>query len=169
MHSINTILIRKSEIRNSKINSILDGNDLHLDIPYLELPEDIIVFPTLSKKEVVNHFGPDVNFVYVETDYFGGDGDQSASLNRTISKEKFGQKFIKQSDLDRGYITISDGPRINDILKEYGVQRTNGNDEFDTIHLGRYRQNKDFLHETEYWKKTQKSLIDQIVKNTKSF
>mgnify|MGYP003437195146 CR=1 FL=1 len=33
---------------------------------------------------------------------------------------------------------------INSVLKEMGIEKTNGHDEFDTIGLGKYRSNSDF-------------------------
>ena len=33
---------------------------------------------------------------------------------------------------------------INSVLKEMGIEKTNGHDEFDTIGLGKYRSNTDF-------------------------
>lgn len=83
MHNIDVILIKKSEIRNSKINSILNDIDRETTIPYLELPQDILAFPTISKDDVEKYFGADVKFVNVKTDYFGGSRSQSATLNIT--------------------------------------------------------------------------------------
>lgn len=64
------------------------------------------------------------SLAYIETDYFGGIGSQSGVL------------------YNNGKIEI--GPArsqgiINQILQRLGVYKVNGEDEFDSIHLGCYR------------------------------
>lgn len=68
----------------------------------------------------------DLNLEYVrlKTDYFGGAGEQFAS-------------FIKND-------VVTECKSIDEALKMLGVVRNTECDEFDTIHLGRYRSNSDF-------------------------
>lgn len=70
---------------------------------------------------------------YIETDYFGGVGTQSAAVweaRRTILPPR------------RGDI----GP-INDALRLLGVTRTQTQDEFAVAGLGRHRRNEDWQHD----------------------
>lgn len=149
MHFVNLILIRKSELRNSKISSIIDGGDFpNLDIPYLVLPQDIIAFPTLEKADVCKNFGSGVTFMAISTDYFGGPGNQSASLNETIIYDNnFHYKTLKTSHV------------INKILYKYGVICENGQDEFDSINLGRYRTNEEYIKEIKTLRLIEKLLV----------
>ncbi len=70
---------------------------------------------------------------YVETEYFGGNGVQSAAVWER-GAIAFGPK---QADV---------GP-INEALRLLGVERTNAKDEFDTVGLGRHRGNKGWIEE----------------------
>jgi len=140
MHCVNLILIRKSELRNSKISSIIDdGTFPKLSIEYLNLPQDIMAFPNLEKADVCKNFGGGIIFMAISTDYFGGAGDQSASLNETII---FGDNFhYKKTKVSH------DVDAIDKLLAEYGVIRVGDKDEFDSIDLGRYRSNDDYIKE----------------------
>lgn len=69
---------------------------------------------------------------YIETDYFGGPGDQGAVLYRAGSA-LYGPE---RADI---------GP-ISEVLKLMGVQKGDSDfDEFDTAGLGRYRENADWI------------------------
>ena len=70
---------------------------------------------------------------YVETEYFGGDGVQSAAVWER-GAIAFGPK---QADV---------GP-INEALRLLGVERTSAKDEFDTVGLDRHRGNKGWIEE----------------------
>lgn len=110
-------------------------DDKKLDLQYVELPQGMLAFPELYNKSVYKKLGEGIKFVNLSTDYFGGAGGQRAEIN------------ISTSDKE-GYKTISESyeyDAINKILKEYGVTCEDGSDEFDTINLGRYRKNEDFL------------------------
>lgn len=136
MHSINTIIIKETELRDKKINDIL-SDAKSKKIKSVNLEHGMIAFPTLHKGDVAKFFGSDVTFVEVKTNYFGGSGDQSAGLYKSKIK---GFKQIKFLDSEFDW---SINP-INDILKEYGLVKNPNMDEFDTINLGRYRTNEDF-------------------------
>ena len=73
--------------------------------------------------ELVYHFANELGmerYAIIQTDYFAGIGEQSASL-------------YKKGNL------IIENKSINDVLKELGVKRKHFADEFDTLNLGEYR------------------------------
>lgn len=85
----------------------------------------------LTEYKIISYssiFVPQCDYVFVETNYFGGFGDQDA--------------YICQS----GRITkpTKDFGQINEMLKLFGVIREDDKDEFDTIGLGKYRDMDDF-------------------------
>ena len=153
-HCISVILIKKSELRDFSIQKILENNEIKNDnFNYrLELPCDIVAFPLQSMTEISKILGPGVTFVSIQTDYFGGFGEQSASIN--ITKEKGCWNFLRKENNDNA---------INTILKEYGVIKDpkyfGTKDEFDTINLGNYRDNNDMIKATDYWKENKSSIL----------
>ena len=72
---------------------------------------------------------------YVETEYFGGDGDQGAIVARE-GKIVFGP-------------AAGDGS-INAALGLIGARKETGHDEFDAIGLGRFRSNEDWIEQPRY-------------------
>lgn len=68
----------------------------------------------------------DVEFALIETDYFGGIGNQFASVYTNVSNEWH---------------------TINQVLKHLGVGRKDQLDEFDTVGLGSIRSRPDELFE----------------------
>ncbi len=72
---------------------------------------------------------------YVETEYFGGAGDQGAIVAR-------GEKIIFEP-------TEGDGS-INTALRLIGARKEAAHDEFDAIGLGRFRSNKDWIEQPRY-------------------
>jgi hypothetical protein len=127
-HSISVYLIRKEEIRDSKIETILDGKNIN--IKFKELGSNILATTNIPN---IRKFGENRTIAKIETDYFGGSGSQSAKL--FVNNKKVYDKSDEQDWLSKP---------INDVLKEMGVQKILGQDEFDTIGLGKYRSNKDF-------------------------
>ena len=91
--------------------------------PHLTLPQGFVLF--IEKPE---GFRQNRVVAKIETDYFGGCGDQTAKVWEN------GVKIYEERD--------SFGP-INDALEYLGVKRENGNDEFDTLGLGAYRDYQD--------------------------
>src|SRR3989304_2979040 len=67
---------------------------------------------------------------YLTTDYFGGMGDQRASLFDPIAKP--GTAYELHCD------------SINEVLVKMGLVKKDNMDEFDTLGLGRYRDMQDF-------------------------
>jgi hypothetical protein len=70
-------------------------------------------------------------FAVIETDYFGGQGDQAAVVYR-------GEREIMAPANARF------GP-INEALRHLGVRASSGLDEFDTVGLGGFRDFDDFF------------------------
>lgn len=127
-HCISVFLIRKEELRDNKIESIL--GDKTLEIKFKELEGNILAITNIPN---IKEFGINKTIAKIETDYFGGSGNQSAKL--FVNNKKVYDKSDEQDYLSRP---------INDVLREMGVKRTSSKDEFDTIGLGNYRKNKDF-------------------------
>ncbi len=129
MHSISVYLISKEDLRNEKIDSVLENtksNTLNLT----ELGSGVMAITHIPN---IKEFGKNKTIALIGTDYFGGSGYQSAKL--FINNKKV---YDKSSEQD-----WSINP-INDVLKMMGINPTDGNDEFDTIGLGKYRTNQDF-------------------------
>jgi hypothetical protein len=128
MHSISVYLIRKEEIRGEKIDSVLEGSQSH--IKWTELGANILATTRIPN---IRDFGKDKTIAKIETDYFGGSGNQSAKL--FINNEKV---YDKSDEQDWSLTPI------NDVLKQMDIISNQGMDEFDTIGLGKYRKNEDF-------------------------
>ncbi len=70
-------------------------------------------------------------YALIETDYFGGHGDQVAAVYRKgVEEPLFASQRVRRG-------------AINDALRKIGVRACKGMDEFDTLGLGRHR---DFDH-----------------------
>ncbi len=128
MHCISVYLIRKEDFREAKLNSVLENKVSN--IKWTEMNCGILATTNIPN---IKEFGKDKMIAKIETDYFGGSGNQSAKL--FVNNERIYSKSDEQD--------WSIKP-INDVLKMMGVQRLSGNDEFDTIGLGKYRKNEDF-------------------------
>ena len=129
-HCISIYILKKEEIRNEKIDSIID--DKKSQIKFTEMDEGLLATTYIPN---IKNFASNKTIAKIETDYFGGFGDQSATLYEN------GVKVFEKSDqVDR-----SSEP-INEVLRILGVKKKNNMDEFDTIGLGKYRTNQDFKH-----------------------
>lgn len=73
---------------------------------------------------------------YIETDYWGGEGEQAALL-------------WEQGEVVYEPRKASSGP-INDVLRRMGVERGEHLDEFDAVGLDRYRDNGDWIKQPRY-------------------
>jgi hypothetical protein len=122
--------MNKSELRNEKINSVLENKENSEEIKWTELPEGILATTHISN---VRAFGKNKTIAKISTDYFGGSGHQEAKLFVNNKKE-----YDKSSEYD-----WSERP-INTVLKKMSIKSKDGMDEFDTINLGNYRSNEDF-------------------------
>ena len=121
--------MNKSELRNEKINSVLENKESK-EIKWTELPHDILATTYIPN---VREFGKDKTIAKISTDYFGGTGHQEAKLFVNNKKE-----YDKSSEFD-----WTERP-INTVLKMMGVSKKDQKDEFDTINLSNYRSNEDF-------------------------
>lgn len=129
MHCISVYLIKKSDLRDSNINYILDSESGGDKIVWTELKEDILATTNILSKEFIK--GKMV--AKIKTDYFGGMGSQSAKVFED------GEIIMSQDDEFRfGCFPI------NSALKLLGVVGKNNLDEFDTVGLGDYRDNSQF-------------------------
>lgn len=91
---------------------------------------DYTIFPTeIALAELMKKVSTTANFEFaiISTDYFGGMGQQFASVyeNETLVSESI--------------------TKINQALAHLGVRRKNGLDEFDTVGLGDIRSQPDIL------------------------
>jgi len=129
-HCISVYLMNKSELRDDKINTVLDKKSkVNQDIKWVELREGILATTHIPN---IRDYSKDKTIAKIETDYFGGPGHQSAKLFINNKKE-----YDKSSEYN--YCNP-----INDVLKLMGIVKKFDNDEFDTIGLGNYRHNSDF-------------------------
>jgi hypothetical protein len=98
---------------------------------YLQIPKtDYMIFPTdivLSQLMEKISDNEEVDFAIISTDYFGGMGQQFASV-------------FKDQNLVSDSLTT-----INKALNFFGVERQGNLDEFDTVGLDKIRSQPDFL------------------------
>ena len=130
MHNISVYLIRKSDLRDEKIDNILESKTDN-KIVWIEMGSDILATLYIPN---IEEFGKDKMIADISTDYFGGMGNQSAKLainNKVVYDEN-----------DEYNLSLRP---INTVLEKMGVVKNEGMDEFDTIGLGKYRSNKDFI------------------------
>ena len=128
-HCISVFIIRKSDLRDDKIESIINDSKSS-DIKWVELNCDLLA---TTKIPNIREFGSDKTIAYISTDYFGGSGNQSAKVFMN------NKKILDQDDEFDWRLKP-----INSALKLLGVERISGYDEFDTIGLGNFRSNEDF-------------------------
>lgn len=130
-HCISVYLMNKSELRNEKIDSVIENKSISKDeIVWTELKCGIIATTYIPN---LKEFKKGKSIADIHTDYFGGGGHQSARL--FINGEKV-------YDVDDEF-TWSESP-INTVLKMIGVDKEDHKDEFDTVGLGNYRSNDQF-------------------------
>lgn len=128
-HCISVYLIRKTELRDEKINSVVNGSK-PTNVKWVELDEGILATTRIPN---IKEFGEDKTIALISTDYFGGSGNQSAKVFMN------NQKILDQNDEFDWKLNP-----INSALKLLGVNRKDGMDEFDTVGLSKYRSNEDF-------------------------
>ncbi|MFD4373852.1 hypothetical protein [Streptomyces sp. NPDC058486] len=106
------------------------GNSAQLDLPD-GIASECVTFPSEAvlhdlAREVTDEERP--RFAIIQTDYFAGAGGQWAAAFH-------GQERV-----------TPDQASINHALAVLGVRSTTTADEFDTIGLGEFRSNPDYLH-----------------------
>lgn len=85
--------------------------------------EDMVCYTT-PVVHLLKHYSFHSQLVYIETDYAGGYGTQAGVL------------FVNGKTVTR---PVCSNGIINQLLKDIGVYRERGKDEFDSLHLGIYR------------------------------
>lgn len=127
-HCISLYLIRKSDLRNDKIESVINDSKSN-ELDWVELDSGIMAIERIPN---IREFGSNKTIAYVTTEYFAGWGTQTAKVFMN------NKKILDQND----EIDVKIKP-INSALKLLGVERKDGMDEFDTVGLGKIRSNYD--------------------------
>ena len=135
MHAISVYLLRVEDLRDDKLETLLENKETsfkikHGDVKYTFLGEGIFATTKIPKSK---EWQSGKLICEIETDYFGGFGEQSAKLYRD-------NNILMNEDTRTDPVSNP----INQALKMMGVKAKPGMDEFDTVGLGRYRTNEDF-------------------------
>jgi hypothetical protein len=129
-HCISIYVIKKSELREDKINKVLSDKNTNQEIVWTELKEGILATTYIPN---IRDFGKDKTVGVLSTDYFGGSGHQEGKLFVNNKKEyEASSEFNWRST------------PINDVLEMLGISKKEGLDEFDTVGLSNFRSNGDF-------------------------
>jgi hypothetical protein len=128
-HCISIYVIKKSELRDDKINKVLN-NEIKSEIIWTELEENLLATTYIPN---IRDFGKDKTVGVLSTDYFGGAGHQEGKLFINNKKEYEGSSEFNWSERP-----------INTILMKMGISKKEGLDEFDTVGLSNFRSNSDF-------------------------
>jgi hypothetical protein len=129
-HCISIYVIKKSELREDKINKVLSDKNTNQEIVWTELKEGILATTYIPN---IREFGKDKTVGVISTDYFGVSGHQEGKLFVNNKKEYEGSSEFNWSERP-----------INTILMKMGISKKEGLDEFDTIGLSNFRSNGDF-------------------------
>ncbi len=119
-------------------DSIVELIDSKLEVDYKEF----FYYLSPSIYEVLIQESRNGKLAYIETDYFGGVGTQSAVL---FENSKIKIKPLKTEtfwdEKTNSFCHKPEGEKaINIVLKELGVYKEKGRDEFDSIGLGSLRR-----------------------------
>lgn len=126
MHCINIYIAKKQDLI---FPIVVETIDLECEcVAFKEIP--------------TNHLKEGSKFIYVETDYFGGSGEQNCVTYQ-------------------GDHQIDDNLKINQGLKFLGIIKTENCDEFDSVGLGNFRSNEDLFPT----KKEKTSVIETMLKD----
>ncbi len=98
----------------------------------LGAPTPGFIYLGANLDEMFRSFGARGDFVYLETNYFGGAGGQAAALYR-------GGHVFRREAQDVSRAPPSPNGPINQLLRDLGVVAAFGKDAFDTLGLGRFR------------------------------
>jgi hypothetical protein len=128
-HCISIYVIKKSELREDKINKVLN-DEIKSEIVWTELEENLLATTYIPN---IRDFGKDKTVGVLSTDYFGGAGHQEGKLFINNKKEYEGSSEFNWSERP-----------INTILMKMGISKKEGLDEFDTVGLSNFRSNSDF-------------------------
>jgi hypothetical protein len=129
-HCISIYVIKKSELRDDKINKVISDKNTNQEIVWTELKEGILATTYIPN---IRDFGKDKTIGVLSTDYFGGSGHQEGKIFVNNKKEYEGSSEFNWSERP-----------INTVLMKMGISKKDGQDEFDTIGLSNFRSNQDF-------------------------
>lgn len=141
-HAISALIVRGELDTEQMFNLGLDSLDLPFDLKMIplsdesvdELAERLEVFgeaapiPVLNMKvvhRVVDLVSPGGRYAIIETDYWGGSGNQAAAVYQA------GETLLAPRREERGV--------INAALRLLGVKKSFRKDEFDSVGLGEWR------------------------------
>ena len=113
-------------------------SDEHLDqlFPVQGDFDESMTYLSAALKERLQELSSNGQVLYIETEYFGGEGAQSAIL-------------YEKGNLIFGPLTNDDGA-ISEALRLMGISaKTNEHDEFESAGFCRYRNNEDWIEEAE--------------------
>lgn len=118
-------------------DDIVELVDSKLDVDYSEFFE----YLSPSIYEILVQESRSGKLAYIETDYFGGIGSQSAILseNSQIKIKPLKTETFWDEKAYNYYHKPEGENAINTVLKGLGVYREKDKDEFDSIGLGNYR------------------------------
>lgn len=105
---------------------------IHAAAPGMERPEGLDVSPPGLEAALIAATKEGGGLAFVETDYFGGSGAQSA------------EAFVDGDEAVEARRSRGAGGPINSALRAIGVVKADGMDEFDTIGLGERRSMSDY-------------------------
>ncbi len=142
MHSISVYIIKESEDKIAHLYEHAKGPQGFLIVPETKLLEDIRedisskndLAPDNIPISVIGKYLSKGRVIHAWTDYFGGPGEQGATL--------------WDPEMDHSFPFIEDNA-INKALYATGFKKDKGLDEFDTLGLGKYRTNNDFFAKTD--------------------
>lgn len=130
--TLKAVIVKECQTKNIKtmhcINAILFPPSETPDRPFVTLPFDWKIALPGDKDKLKNA-------IIIETDYFGGPGEQHATV---IQNGIVIQETLWKTD---------NWHPINNALAYFGLQKNANMDEFDTINLGHYRSNEDIQSE----------------------
>lgn len=110
-------------------------------------PFDELTFATRKYLKELSFKG---KCAYIETDYFGGAGIQLAEVwenGERITETLFSYDGIESPKNREETTVVSDA--INECLRTIGIYCHEGKDEFDSVNLGWYRDNKEVIEAYE--------------------
>lgn len=130
----NLVLIPVTDFLHDELDELYNSrnNSVFMEFDYLSAP--IVSFlEEYSRKTPV---------AYIETDYFGGAGRQSAAL---WSDSKLDEGPFQSITFNKQELSIScDEKAINRVLKKMGVSNSMSKDEFEAVGLEQYRTMNSF-------------------------
>jgi hypothetical protein len=117
-------------------------SDSHLDALFPEQGEfdGEMLYLSAALLETLLELSHKAPLAYIETDYFGGTGSQGATAYAE------GRCLMKPESTEVRSLGESRNGPISEALRRVGVVRGPGDyDEFDTVGLGRFRHNEDWI------------------------